>query len=97
MEGGYESGSGRMIHENEGGYGLELVGGARDGFASGSGIGSEGKGSIQNVILSHLDVLKKLSKFYGNETIFLSLFLQQDVLPLDLMHHSLVAMETKLP
>ena len=56
MEGGYESGSGRMIHENEGGYGLELVGGARDGFASGSGIGSEGKGSIQNVILSHLDV-----------------------------------------
>ena len=43
MQGGYGSGSGRIGHGIEGEYGLELVGGARDGYATGSGIGGEGK------------------------------------------------------
>merc|ERR1719370_1759006 len=36
---GFGSGSGRINHENEGGYGLELVDSAGGGYASGSGSG----------------------------------------------------------
>lgn len=54
MQGGYGSGSGRIGHGIEGGYGLELVGGARDGYASGSGIGGEGKKKRQDIKTSKL-------------------------------------------
>ena len=45
---GYGSGSGRFNNDNEGGYGLELVGSARGGYASGSGSGGVGKNNFQN-------------------------------------------------
>ena len=54
MQGGYGSGSGRIGHRIEGGYGLELVGGAIDGYASGSGIGGEGKKKRQDIKTSKL-------------------------------------------
>ena len=49
MEGGYGPGSGRMGHGIEGEYGLEMVGGAGDGYATGSGIGGEGKKKRQDI------------------------------------------------
>ena len=54
MQGSYGSGSGRIGHGIEDGYGLELVGGARDGYSSGSGIGGEGKKKRQDIKTSKL-------------------------------------------
>ena len=51
MEQGYGSGSGRINHENQGGYGSELFGGFIGGNASGSGSGGVGKEKFQNWIL----------------------------------------------
>ena len=43
MQGGYGSGSERIGHGIEGESGLEMVGSTRDVYATGSGIGGEGK------------------------------------------------------
>jgi len=56
MQGGYGSGSGRINHGIEGEYGLELVGGARYGYATGSGIGGE------DVSYKHIEASKAFCK-----------------------------------
>ena len=51
MERSYGLGSGKIDHENEGGYGSQLVGGAIGGYASGSESDGKGEKNFQNGIL----------------------------------------------